>query len=142
MTDQDRGHKKILVVDFDGVLNSYTSGWVSATFIPDPPVDGAMEWLWQMSREFNLQIFSSRSKEDGGIKAMSDYIGYWAKKILGNAEPEYRANAVINRICNDPAAWPTQKPAAFVTLDDRAICFTGKWPTLDELKGFKPWNKR
>lgn len=144
MTDTTRYGKKILVVDFDGVIHSYTSGWISATFIPDPPVPGAMEWLWEMSKEFNLQIYSSRSGQEGGIAAMSTYVRYWAMKELSNDESEYKANALINRIVNDPAAWPMTKPPGFVTLDDRVICFQGphSWPTLDELNSFKPWNKK
>lgn len=34
------------------------------------------------------------------------------------------------------------KPSAVVTLDDRALTFTGAWPTFDHLKRFKPWNRR
>ena len=36
--------------------------------------------------------------------------------------------------------WPTSKPPAFLTLDDRAIRFDGKFPPLSELVNFKPWN--
>jgi len=39
--------------------------------------------------------------------------------------------------------WPTEKPPAMVTIDDRCIPFNGPgtWPSMEELKGFKPWNK-
>ena len=38
--------------------------------------------------------------------------------------------------------WPTEKPPALVTIDDRAITFTGEWPSIETLLKFKPWNKR
>lgn len=37
--------KKIIAVDFDGVLHSYISGWKGARNIPDPPTPGAIRWL-------------------------------------------------------------------------------------------------
>ena len=37
--------------------------------------------------------------------------------------------------------FPVKKPAAFLTIDDRAICFGGTFPTADEMMSFKPWNK-
>lgn len=33
------------------------------------------------------------------------------------------------------------KPSALVTLDDRAMTFTGAWPELLNLKNFRPWNR-
>jgi hypothetical protein len=143
MGDLDRFKKKILVVDFDGVIHGYQSGWVTATFTPDPPVEGAMEWLYEMSKEFDLRVFSARSDQEGGIQAMATYIKYWAEKQLSNVDPDYKANGLINRVCYDGDAWPKAKPPGFVTLDDRVICFRGPgtWPTVEELKAFKPWNK-
>ncbi len=136
--------KPILCLDFDGVLHSYTSGWVEHDFIPDPPVPGAMEFLAEAIKHFDVKIFSSRSqkKYDGGQRAMMTWIAYWAKKHLTNAEPDYLANAVINAICYNKNAWPEDKPPAFVTIDDRAITFDGTFPDMDTLKNFKPWNKK
>ena len=44
------------------------------------------------------------------------------------------------RIMKD-ITWPRYKPAAMVTLDDRAITFTGIWPRPIDLRDFTPWNK-
>lgn len=38
--------------------------------------------------------------------------------------------------------WPTEKPAAFVTIDDRALTFDGTWPDIEKLLSFSPWNRR
>lgn len=38
--------------------------------------------------------------------------------------------------------WPSEKPPAFLSLDDRVITFEGAWPNLEVLTKFKPWNKR
>ena len=121
--------RKILCVDFDGVLHSYTSGWQGADVCPDPPVPGAMEWLRCLfeSDDFEPQIYSSRSREPAGIRAMQEWL-----IRHGNFKPEE-----VEQI-----KFPTQKPAAFLTIDDRAICFDGNFPTRETMAAFKPWNKR
>ncbi len=44
----------------------------------------------------------------------------------------------------DEIEWPTEKPPALVTIDDRALTFSGNWAdySFDMIKAFKPWNKR
>ena len=59
--------KPILCLDFDGVLHSYTSGWRGATIIPAKPVPGAVEFLVKAVQHFDVQVFSSRSHQEGGI---------------------------------------------------------------------------
>ena len=56
----------------------------------------------------------------------------------GGRPPNYsQVSEVLNAI-----KWPTEKPPAMVTLDDRAITFTGEWPSIETLLAFKPWNKK
>ncbi len=130
--------KPILCLDFDGVLHSYTSGWKGASEIPDAPVPGAMRFLMEASEHFQIAIFSSRSNQEGGSIAMQ----IWLLKHLRawyeseNLPPEGFTKLLLN------IEWPKAKPAAMVTLDDRALTFDGTWPDIQMLKDFKPWNKK
>jgi len=125
-------YKPILCLDFDGVLHSYSTGWKGATEIPDPPTDGAMEWLKELLEEdyFDVQIYSSRSRYEGGIQAMR-------KWLIDNFEAVGISDGKAYKL-----KFPTEKPPAFLQIDDRCICFNGEFPTFEEMKNFKPWNKR
>jgi hypothetical protein len=128
--------KPILCVDFDGVIHSYTSGWQGACVIPDTPVTGAFDWLYRASEWWDVQVYSSRSKEPGAIDAMKA----WFRK---HADDEFQGLAT-GALLLDVLSFPTQKPAANMTIDDRALCFEGSWAAIDAraLLDFKPWNKR
>lgn len=120
--------KPILCLDFDGVLHSYTSGWKGADNIPDEPVPGGAEFIRAALNYFEVQVYSSRSGQAGGINAMQT----WMIERMGLG-----SNLVLEGI-----GWPDEKPAAMVTIDDRALTFDGTWPSIASLKGFQPWNKR
>ena len=128
--------KPILCVDFDGVIHSYTSPWVDEATILDPPVPGALKWLWKAIEWFDVQIYSSRSKNPEGIAAMKDWLQIHAIHHWGDID---FAREFVGAL-----SFPTQKPAAFLTIDDRAIAFEGDWNELNpaDLLDFKPWNKR
>jgi len=128
--------KPILCVDFDGVIHSYSSGWKGAAVIPDPPVPGALQFLAAATEFFTVAIFSSRSHQEGGQQAMREYIGRWSVDPVHGMPPDFD-HGTWGMI-----QWPTEKPAAFVSIDDRAIQFTGEWPAIGDLRNFKPWNKR
>mgnify|MGYP001555849653 FL=1 len=129
----------IICVDFDGVIHSYTSGWKGVSVIPDDPVPGAIEWLRAhlpvpdalgIAGPYSgpeVVIYSSRSASFAGRKAMKTWL------IKHGLEREYISDNILK--------FPTKKPAAFLTIDDRAICFNGKFPTSTEMMAFKPWNK-
>ncbi len=156
----NKSTKPILCLDFDGVLHLYTSGWKGADVITDPPVPGALEFLVKAMQHFEIAILSSRSHQWGGRRAMkrwlknrliglagkdfSDTPEWWRKKISETAfadpwpdEVEWAAKCVVDRI-----QFPKHKPPAFVTIDDRAITFNGKWPEIEDLQNFKPWHHK
>ncbi len=120
-------NKPILCLDFDGVIHSYVSGWKGADCIPDAPVPGAFAFIREALKHFRVAIFSSRSNQPGGLDAMKDYVA--VNSEMGFHDPI------------DGLEWPQEKPPAFVTIDDRAITFTGTWPSIETLQSFKPWNK-
>jgi hypothetical protein len=126
--------KPILCVDFDGVIHSYKSGWKGADIIPDPPVPGALAWLLRATEFWEVHIYSSRSKEPAGIAAMKNWFTQHGNGWAGG----------IDKVLLACLKFSSEKPAAFLTIDDRAICFEGDWSELDpqELLKFKPWNKR
>ena len=118
--------QKIILIDFDGVLHSYDSGWQGPSIIPDPPVHGAIRFLRNLMDDprFLPMIYSSRSGQEGGKTAMRQWL---ERHGLETA---------------DELQFPTTKPPAFLTIDDRAIRFEGMFPDLDALDAFLPWNKR
>lgn len=123
--------KGILCLDFDGVIHSYTSGWKGVDQIPDPPVEGALEFIQQALKHFRVCIYSARSKEAWGRVAMREWLEKeYKKQGISVADLTY----LMDRI-----EWPTAKPPALVTIDDRALCFTGVFPSIETLQNFKPW---
>jgi hypothetical protein len=125
--------KLILCLDFDGVCHSYTSGWKGAANIPDDAVPGLFEFLEQAAPAFDIQVFSSRSNQEGGIEAMQFWFVEQRKKWRASGG---QGSEVLT------ISFPKEKPAAFVGLDDRVLTFNGTWPDVETLKNFKPWNKR
>lgn len=116
-------HKPILCLDFDGVLHSYSSRWLGVAEIPDPPTEGLAEWLLLTEPHFRLVVFSSRSHQAGGTDAMK---AWWTQHELP-----------------DVVEFWHEKPPALVSIDDRALTFTGNWDDFppEKLLAFKPWNK-
>lgn len=127
--------KPILCLDFDGVVHKYVRPWVDAETISDEVTDGFFEWADNAAQYFTLVIYSSRSKSEKAIETMQWWMYEQRKKWR-----EAGGKSI--------ATWPVsfefvnEKPAAFLTIDDRAICFAGDWSKLDPkvLREFKPWN--
>ncbi len=141
-------NKKILCLDFDGVCHLYSSGWMGATVILNPPVDGLFDFLLEASAEFEINVFSSRSNQPGGIEAMKTWFivqfEAWYRSKSFSSElilvdgVECSARSAISELLRFPA----EKPQAHIGIDDRGWQFNGKWPKIKDLLAFKPWNRR
>jgi hypothetical protein len=131
--------KMTICVDFDGVIHSYKSGWKGIEVVNDPPVHGAFRWLLRAMERFDVQIYSSRSGQEGGIRAMQKWFEHWAPIEFMGHQPSILALMTGLK-------FPMDKPKPFLTIDDRALTFNGKWDDPmwepEVLAVFKPWNKR
>lgn len=116
--------KKIICVDFDGVIHSYTTRFKGDKFIPDKPVEGAIPWLNQFIQNDQVEvvIFSTRAERSSG----RDAIRRW---LTDNGLPDNEIKITAT------------KPLASVFIDDRAFRFMGTFPKIEQLLSMKPWNK-
>ena len=106
--------KKRILIDFDGVIHSYTTPYRHAWYIPDPPVAGCFNWLRIFIVRYpawEVCVYSSRSRHIFAIWCMR-------KWFLSHGMPKDALGKL---------KFPKHKPAAYVTLDDRCICFDGAW---------------
>jgi len=113
-------YKKSLVFDFDGVINSYKSGWQGEDVINDPPVEGIDESIRILRHEgYKVYVVSTRCRSDKGKEAVINYLSKYMIFVDGVF---------------------AEKPPAIAYIDDRAICFDGNASTLvDKVKNFKTW---
>ena len=117
--------KEIICFDFDGVINSYTSGWQADDIITDEPMEGIRELLEELKkRGFSIYIMSCRSGSMEGRTAMWE----WLKK--------YNMHNLVDHIC-------AYKPPALVYVDDRGMNFNGSTEgLLEKIVSFQTWWER
>lgn len=125
-----------LVVDFDGVIHAYTSPWTVAEEITDGPVEGAFDWIRQMHAEgVKIQIFTARlSHEPFGVDqrdpvAVTASLMDWF--LSHGLEKEHVRLLQFTR----------GKPHATLYIDDRASRFRGRFPSVEDIRGHRQWNK-
>ena len=132
--------KPILCLDFDGVIHSYTSGWKGADVIPDAVTEGFFEWAERAAQHFRLVIYSSRSKEPAGIAAMQAWFVEQRRHWREYEGGKHTIEAPLE------LEFATEKPAAFLTIDDRGLTFNGNWRdegwSPKRLLDFRPWYRR
>lgn len=134
MTDQ----RKILAIDFDGVVHSYERGWQNGA-IYGSVTRGFFEWCERVGKDFRLVIYSSRSATPRGVSEMRYWLVRqwhdWNRDRLNQEEPP--------GIMPDQFEFAHQKPPAWLTIDDRCVRFDGSWdnPLLSPraMLDFEPW---
>jgi histidinol phosphatase-like enzyme len=114
---------KTVVFDFDGVIHSYTSGWMGPGVILDLPVPGIRESIAEIREAgYEVVVVSTRCAVLDGLRAVEGYLD--------------RHGIIVDNIL-------MEKPLALVYIDDRAICFDGHPETLlSKIEHFVPWNKK
>lgn len=111
-----------VAVDFDGVLHSYTTPLDEAGDRFDPPVPGAIEWLNEIAKRFDVVVLTTR----GGDSDFAVRVGLWL------ADHGYEG---------PPLCVTDRKPPALIYIDDRAWRFEGTFPSTKEVYAARPWHR-
>lgn len=112
----NKEYKKTILIDLDGVLNTYTGNF-DKNFIP-PMKKGAKEFLEKLYKIYDLRLFTTRNK-------------LLASKWLIENEIDKYFSDITN-----------VKEISFLIIDDRCIKFTGDYNELtDNIEDFNPWYK-
>lgn len=132
-------NKPILCIDFDGVINPYSRGWQDGSIYDEDVVLGFFEWAYVAQDHFRLVIYSSRSKTAAGRRAMSSWLHERHGKWLTTSGKDKLGQVLHYELVSE-------KPPAFLTIDDRALTFNGDWYDdaywPEKLREFKPWNAK
>ena len=108
--------KKTILIDLDGVLNTYTGNF-DPNFIP-PIKDGAKEFLKNLSENYEIKLFTTRNK-------------LLASKWLIENEIDIYFQDITNT-----------KDVCYLYVDDRCITFDGNFTSLkNKIENFKVWHK-
>lgn len=106
--------KRTILIDLDGVLNTY-NGKFNENVIP-PVKDGAFEFLETLSNKFIIKIFTTRNKL---------LVSKW---LISN-----ELDKLISDITN-------VKDPAWLIVDDRCIAFDGNYENaINSINNFCAW---
>ena len=106
--------KKTILVDLDGVLNTYNGKYDEKKL--EPIADGAFEFIKKLSKDYKVVIFTTRNLLN---------VSKW---IINNNLDKFVENVTNIKI------------PAYLIIDDRCINFNGDFTKLNkEIDNFKVW---
>jgi len=109
--------KKVILIDLDGVLNSYMGNY-DENYIP-PVRNDAYNFLKYLAQDYSIKIFTTRN------------LFIVSKWVLENKIEEF-----IDGVTNI-------KELNYLIIDDRCINFDGDYSNLKkQIKNFKVWYKK
>lgn len=109
------GIKKKILLDLDGVLNTYTKDF-NPNYIP-PIKDGAIEFLAKLSKNYEIILFTVREQVLAENWVVQNNLQKYISKVTNTKEP------------------------AWLIVDDRCICFNGAYDRLlEDINTFKVWH--
>ena len=150
---------RTIALDFDGVIHLYSSPWTNHCTISDPPTPGAFKFILKLlDGGWDAIVHTSRLQHHMAGEALVRWFikhGFPAARLSDEAvyhsdireatyvSPRDQLQDEFPTLATKPPllGFSAVNPSACVTLDDRALTFTGPWPDLEELARFKPWNR-
>lgn len=109
--------RKVLAIDFDGVIHNHNLGFHDGTCYGDP-IEGSLEAIKYLSSKYNVIIFSCKANPDRPLingKTGSELIWEWLKT--------YNIDLYVTDVTFN-------KPNALFYIDDKAIRFNNWKNTL------------
>lgn len=109
-------YKKVILIDLDGVLNTY-DGTFDENVIP-PIRKGAVDFLKKLSQKYKIKIFTTRKLMLASMWIIENRLEKYIENITNIKEPCY------------------------LIIDDRCINFNGNYADIEkQINNFKVWYK-
>lgn len=111
---------KNIAIDFDGVIHNHDKGYYDGTCYGEP-IDGAKESLEELSKTYDVVVFTAKAKPDRGLingKTGTQLVWEWLK--------EHKMDKFVTKVT-------AEKPRAVAYIDDKGITFKDWKQTLKEL---------
>ncbi len=126
-----------LSMDFDGVIHSYSQGWLDGS-VYDKPVPGSLEFISEIMWKHQISVFVLSTRNSYQIKEWFDNV------VFKDTERLFQTTVIPENIerweekCN--LGITNKKLQASIYLDDRALTFDGDFDNLiPKLYAFQTW---